>query len=558
MKKFIKSHKGRKKLDFLIASTLILALLAISPAAASVSSMQFSSSPDTVHASAQIFSTIPKVLGLEVTLASNESFDPLKYIEQNIDLAYMLAGVGAAILLGFIYTLMIRGENEFITNLRKTLYSFKIRKIIGKKEAVQEKVVSEMAVEGKTVAIEAVKEKVIPKVAVQEKVVSEEAVLDKAVPKEAVQEKTIPGQVFSDAAVHIKNTTKQLQLLLGSIYTRMISGVNEFLANLRKTLNSLKTKKITGNKEAIQEKIVPKEAVQEKVVPEMAVQEKVVPEVVVQKKIVPAEVVHDVAVYEEVTDKQLKLYIAVPVLCITIAELLIFLGKIEIAIWVHIGVLFALSVSNIFIKDPKVHKIHMPLMLLPILRLVNLSMPIFSNITLYTFILYYTPLAIPVAAIIIHQRNSLKEIGITKKHLLLYIVLAVPLSFLLGLGEYLTIRPGYLIPDLSFEHLLVLTIIMVFFVGLVEELIFRSLLQSRLEQALSMPEALLITSFLFGLMHSGYGTYYEMLYTGFVGLIIGLIFYKTRSLPFIAVLHGFVNVFLFGILPLHVIGLSWL
>jgi hypothetical protein len=178
--------------------------------------------------------------------------------------------------------------------------------------------------------------------------------------------------------------------------------------------------------------------------------------------------------------------------------------------------------------------------------------------TLYAFILYYAPLAIPLAAIIISQRSSLDQIGITKKHLLLYMLLAVPLSFLMGLGEYLTIRPGNLIPDLSFENLLMLTIVMVFFVGLIEELIFRSVLQTRLEQALSAPESLLITSFLFGLMHSGYGTYYEMLYTGFVGLVIGFIFYKTRSLPFIAVLHGFVNVFLFGILPLHMIGWTWL
>jgi membrane protease YdiL (CAAX protease family) len=192
----------------------------------------------------------------------------------------------------------------------------------------------------------------------------------------------------------------------------------------------------------------------------------------------------------------------------------------------------------------------MPLMLLPVLRLVNLSMPIFFNTTLYTFIFVYSPLAIPVAAIIIHQRDSLKDIGITTKNIFMYMILAIPLGFLLGLGEYLTIRPGYLVPDLTFVNLLKLTIVMVFFVGLVEELIFRSILQARLEQALGVKEALIITSIMFGLMHSGYGTYNEMLYTGFVGLIIGIIFYKTRSLPFIAVLHGFVNVFLFGILPL--------
>ncbi|MDD4121171.1 MAG: CPBP family glutamic-type intramembrane protease, partial [Clostridia bacterium] len=45
----------------------------------------------------------------------------------------------------------------------------------------------------------------------------------------------------------------------------------------------------------------------------------------------------------------------------------------------------------------------------------------------------------------------------------------------------------------------------------------------------------------------------EMFYTAFVGLFMGYLFQKTRSLPFITLLHGFVNVFLFGIIP-HLIG----
>lgn len=251
-----------------------------------------------------------------------------------------------------------------------------------------------------------------------------------------------------------------------------------------------------------------------------------------------------------------RLYIAVPVLCIAIAELLIFLGKTEIAIWIHIAVLLSLSISNSFIKDLQIHKIYMPLMLLPVLRIVNLSMPIFSEMTINSLVLYYIPLAIPVVAIIINQRNSLKEIGITTKHLLIYIILAIPLSFLLGLGEYLIIEPEHLIPDLTFVNLLKLTFVMVFFVGLIEELIFRSILQTRLEKILTFPEALLITGILFGLMHSGYGTYYEIIYTCEVGLLLGFIFHKTRSLPFIAITHGLINVFLFGIFP-FIIGRTW-
>jgi membrane protease YdiL (CAAX protease family) len=254
--------------------------------------------------------------------------------------------------------------------------------------------------------------------------------------------------------------------------------------------------------------------------------------------------------YQEKSEvKKLRFLTAVPVLSIVLAELLIFSGRMGAAVWVHIGTLIALSLSNMVIKDPRVHKIHQALMLLPVLRLINLSMPIFFDTTLYTFVFIYGPLAIPLAVIVVHQRNSLEQIGITLKHIIPYMLISVPLGFLLGLGEYLTIRTGYLIPDLSFINLLKLTIIMVFFVGLVEELIFRSVLQTRLEEALSVREALIITSILFGLMHSGYGTYQEMLYTCLVGFIMGLAFYKTKSLPFIAVLHGFVNVFLFGILP---------
>lgn len=244
-----------------------------------------------------------------------------------------------------------------------------------------------------------------------------------------------------------------------------------------------------------------------------------------------------------------RLLSAIPILCISLAEILIFLGDVGIAVIVHIGGLIALSLSNIYVNDPEIQKIHQALMLLPILRLINLSMPIFFDTTLYTFVFIYGVLAIPVAVIIISQKHSLEQIGISMKNIGVYMVLSVPLSFILGFGEYLTIKAEYIIPDLSFENLLRLTIIMVFFVGLIEELIFRSILQTRLAQALSIGESLLITSLLFGLMHSGYGTCYEILYTSFVSFLLGIIFYKTKSLPFITVLHGFINVFLFGIIP---------
>jgi len=245
-----------------------------------------------------------------------------------------------------------------------------------------------------------------------------------------------------------------------------------------------------------------------------------------------------------------KKLIGMPILGITFAELLIYSGNIKEAVLLHVLLLLTLSLSDMAIKDEQVQKNYQALILLPILRLVNLSMPIFFDTTLYSFIFIYAPLIIPVTIAAKHQKIKREEIGLNfDKKLCYYTALAIPLGFLLGVGEYATIRTGYLIPELSFLNLLKLTIVMVFFVGLIEEIIFRAMLQTRLAETFGTFEGLFGASLLFGLMHSGYGTFYEILYTSFVGFIIGILFYKTKNLPFITVLHGFVNVFLFGIIP---------
>lgn len=244
-----------------------------------------------------------------------------------------------------------------------------------------------------------------------------------------------------------------------------------------------------------------------------------------------------------------EIYVGIPILTIAFAEMLIYSGRIKEAVWVHMVLLMALSLSIPLMKNEEVRKTYQALMLLPLLRLVNLSMPVFFDITLYSFIFIYAPLAVPVAIAAVYQRLTLEEVGITLRRIWLYFPLSVLIGAGMGVGEYMVIRTGYLIPDLSPLNLLRLTVVMVFFVGLVEEVIFRSVLQTRLNKIFGVWEGILLSSMLFGFMHSGYGTSYEVLYTSFVGVIIGYMFYKTRSLPLITLVHGFVNVFLFGVIP---------
>ena len=247
--------------------------------------------------------------------------------------------------------------------------------------------------------------------------------------------------------------------------------------------------------------------------------------------------------------KNKEIYVGIPILAIAFAEMLIYSGRIKEAVWVYLFLLMGLSLSITLLKNEEVRKTYQALMLLPLLRLVSISMPIFFDTTLYSFIFIYAPLAVPVAIAAVYQQLTLEEMGITFRRIWLYFPLSVLIGAVLGVGEYMVIWTDYLIPDLSPLNLLKLTVVMVFFVGLVEEVIFRSFIQTRLNKIFGAWEGILLSSMLFGIMHSGYGTFDEILYTSFVGIIIGYMFYKTRSLPLIALVQGFVNVFLFGIIP---------
>lgn len=248
--------------------------------------------------------------------------------------------------------------------------------------------------------------------------------------------------------------------------------------------------------------------------------------------------------------KNKRIYLTIPCVAIAFAELLIFSGMELEAIIIHALILLGLSFSTMFIKNEEIQKTYQAFILLPILRLVDLSMPLFYEEKLYNLVFIYGLMAIPVSIAATNQGFTGTQLGITFKRIGVYIPFSIVLGLLLGAGEFLIVGKNPLISSLSILNLLSLTMIMIFFVSPVEEMIFRSILQNRLEIVLGSREALIITSVLFGLMHSGYGNITEILYISSVGALLGYLFYRTRSLPLVTLIHGFMNVFFFGIIPL--------
>ena len=242
-------------------------------------------------------------------------------------------------------------------------------------------------------------------------------------------------------------------------------------------------------------------------------------------------------------------YVGIPVTVITLIELLIFGGRLKEASIAYTLLLLALSFSITVTEKKDIRKIYQALLLLIIFRLVNFSMPIFFEKNLYSFVFIYAPLAIPITLATIHQEVVYERKRDTLRRIWIYLPLSVLTGLAFAQAEYALIGARDLISDLSLTNLLIFIIIMFFVVGLVEELIFRSILQTRLEELLGPAGGIFLSSLLFGIMHSTYGTPYEMVYTFLVGCFLGYLFYRTRSLPLVVMIHGSINVFLFGIIP---------
>ncbi|AKB13432.1 hypothetical protein SAMN02910340_00127 [Methanosarcina thermophila] len=242
-------------------------------------------------------------------------------------------------------------------------------------------------------------------------------------------------------------------------------------------------------------------------------------------------------------------YTGVPITAIILIELLIFGGRLKGASIAYTFLLLALSFSIAVTENYLVRKIYQALLILTIFRLINFSMPIFFEKNLYSFIFIYVPLAIPLTIAATHQKIVYENNRDTLKKLWIYLPLSVLAGFAFAQAEYILIGARALIPDLSSANLLALIVIMVFIVALIEELMFRAILQTSLEEFLGPAGGIILASLLFGMMHSTYGTPFEMIYTFFVGGFLGYLFYKTRSLPLVVMIHGSINVFLFGIIP---------
>lgn len=240
----------------------------------------------------------------------------------------------------------------------------------------------------------------------------------------------------------------------------------------------------------------------------------------------------------------------IPVVAVLLAEVALFYAYSRYALWIHLlNLLFCVLVP---LRYETALPLLQPFALLPLFRLVNLGMPTFFELTLLFFPLVYFPL-LPAIYLVVRAQDI--QVGINPRAFAVGLIPVILISAPLAVVEYAIIRPEGLVPELSVFWVLAITVLMVTTVGLVEELLFRGVLQSRFVDYLGRWGGIVLASVLFGAMHSVYGSELEILFVIFLGLLLGTLYEWTNSIGLVVVLHGALNVFLFAFIPIYAPGI---
>lgn len=188
----------------------------------------------------------------------------------------------------------------------------------------------------------------------------------------------------------------------------------------------------------------------------------------------------------------------------------------------------------------------------PLIRIVSLTSPLAE----FSYIQWFSILAIILYAGIVASirllKPELKSLGLRlpeRRHWPLEIGIAL-FGFVLGYTEYHILHPGALVQQLGLRSLAAPIVILFVSTGLMEELLFRGMLQRYAGEAMGWLPGIVFVSLLFAVLHTGWESWLDVLFVGSVGFLYSFTVRRTGTLVGVSISHGITNSMLFLVMPL--------
>jgi len=211
---------------------------------------------------------------------------------------------------------------------------------------------------------------------------------------------------------------------------------------------------------------------------------------------------------------------------------------------------WGLVLHGALIPDDRRRALLWALAIAPLLRIVSLSLPLGGVPIVY----WYAAVSLPVLAAVAATARALeyapRDLGLVRGASSALVALGcIVVGFALGLVEYRILAPAPLAGSPSLADVWVPAAILAVSTGFEEELVFRGLLQRAATEALGPVSGVAYATAVFATLHIGYLSVTDLAFVFVVGLLLGVLARRTRSLLAPTLLHAGINVSLFLVAP---------
>lgn len=236
-------------------------------------------------------------------------------------------------------------------------------------------------------------------------------------------------------------------------------------------------------------------------------------------------------------------------LAIALAELLTVYLEPLVGVVCHGIILVALLTQSAFAADSGRRNLTLGLSLVPLIRILSLSMPLVKLPQVLWYPIIYAPLLAATVVVIWIVRLRPKDVGLVRQNLSLQIFLGVVSGFAFGLLEYGILRPKPMVTGFTLQQVWLPAIVLLVTTGFVEELMFRGVLQRLAQPAMGSWQGIIYISLIFAALHVGFFSVADIIFVLLVALFFAYTVKTTGSLIGVSLAHGIANIVLYLVAP---------
>jgi len=229
------------------------------------------------------------------------------------------------------------------------------------------------------------------------------------------------------------------------------------------------------------------------------------------------------------------------------AESLVVLGLPHLGLLLHGLILAALFLFASLVNQSSQRQFLLALTLAPLVRILSLTIPLTLFPNNYWYLVVGGPLFISVFLITRQAGITRQMTGLVIDKISLQLLVGLS-GLIIGYAEYKILGPDPLVPALRWELIWLPALILLIFTGLLEELIFRGLMQSTATLNLGH-YAIPYIAGVYAMLHLGYRSALDVVFVFGVGLFFGWIVKWSGSILGVSLAHGLTNISLYLVLP---------